>query len=45
MPSPRDCARPQDAAVEGEAMPTRRLQRRGFSQRTSSKRAKSVSVE
>jgi hypothetical protein len=45
MPSPRDCVLLQHAAVEGEAIPTCRLQRRGFSQRTSSKRAKSVSVE
>ena len=32
-------------AVERKAIPTLPLQRRGFSQRTSSKRAKSVSVE
>jgi hypothetical protein len=41
----RHCPRLQDPAADGEAMPALPRQRRGFSQRTSSKRAKSVSLE
>ena len=45
MPSPMPLPRLQDPAVEVEAMLALPRQRRGFSQRTSSKRAKSVSLE
>jgi hypothetical protein len=45
MPSPTPLSAAPGSGREGEAMPALPLQRSGFSQRTSSKRAKSVSVE